>query len=171
MTETPPERLVLETPRLLARTLGAGDEARLQAALAAASPRPVAPDAAAGELAACAAQPGRRIAVLSLREGGDVGVIGWWTGNPEPGQALLGTLALAPEHRRQGLAREALAALEEWLAESGIHGLRTAFPRRRLELHPVARALGFREMSIAEHTRLGMAGAGTSLWEKPLGAG
>jgi hypothetical protein len=33
------------------------------------------------------------------------------------------------------------------------------------------KALGFREMSIAEHQKLGMAGAGISLWQKPLAGG
>jgi hypothetical protein len=32
-------------------------------------------------------------------------------------------------------------------------------------------ALGFREMSIAEHQKLGMAGAGVSIWSKPLPPG
>jgi hypothetical protein len=36
-------------------------------------------------------------------------------------------------------------------------------------VHPVVRALGFQEMSIRDHQLLGLAGAGVSLWEKPVG--
>ena len=61
-------------------------------------------------------------------------------------------------------AREALETVGGSLAEGGITELRTAFPRGLLALHPIVRALGFREMSIAEHQKLGFAGAGTSLW-------
>ena len=84
--------------------------------------------------------------------------------------ALLGTLVVASAHRRQGLAREALAALEAWLSESGVAELRTAFPRRLFPLHPLVKSLGFREMSIAEHQKLGLPGAGTALWQKALEA-
>jgi GNAT superfamily N-acetyltransferase len=167
--------LPIESPRLLVRALGPGDEARLQAVFDAAPDwhqalgRPADPAAAAAEVAASAAAEGRAVAVLTLREAGeDVGAIGWWRERPEPGVALLGTLLVVPAHRGAGLAREALAALEGWLAEGGTRELRTAFPRRLLPLHPLVKALGFREMSIAEHQKLGMAGAGTSIWSKPL---
>ena len=169
----------LETDRLAIRPLAAGDEARLQAVLEAGrdyfaalgdAPGP-APDAAARELASAASSPGRAVAVLEwLETGEDVGVVGWWRGRPEPDLALLGMLIVAPAHRGKGVAREAMAALEVWLAGRGVRALRTAFPYRRLALHPVVRALGFREMSIAEHAKLGLSGAGTSLWEKPVGA-
>lgn len=168
----------LETARLALRTLGPGDEARLQAVFEAAADYftaltgasgPV-PDAAAQEIAGGAATPGRRIAVLTTIDGGEeVGALGWWEGNPEPGWALLGIVMIVPAHRGRGLAREALEGLELWLAARGVHSLRTAFPRRRLALHPIVKALGFREMSIAEHQKLGLAGAGTSLWEKRIG--
>ena len=173
-TAVPP--LPIESPRLLVHALGPGDEARLQAVFDAAPDwhqalgRPADPTAAAAEVAASAAAEGRAIAVLTLRETGeDVGAIGWWRERPEPGVALLGTLLMVPAHRGAGLAREALAVLEGWLAGGGTRELRTAFPRRLLPLHPLVKALGFREMSIAEHQKLGMAGAGTSLWSKPLG--
>lgn len=168
---------LIESPRLLVRTLRPGDEARLQAVFDAAPDwhaalsRPADPGAAAAEIAACASAPGREIAVLALREGGqDVGAIGWWRGHPEPHVALLGTLLIIPRHRGAGLAREALAAVEAWLAEDGVTELRTAFARRLLALHPVVKALGFREMSIAEHQKLGFAGVGTSLWARPAAA-
>ena len=169
---------MIESPRLLVRTLRPGDEARLQAVFDAtpdwhaALGRPADPDAAAREIAASADKPGREIAVVTLRETGeDVGAIGWWRGNPEPGIALLGTLLVTPAHRGQGLAREALGAVEAWLAEGGVTEMRTAFARMLLPLHPIVMALGFREMSIAEHQKLGFAGAGTSLWSRPLATG
>jgi len=168
----------IESPRLLLRALGPGDEARLQAVFDAAPDwhaalgRPADPGAAAAEVGAAAASPGRAIAAVTLRETGeDVGAVGWWGEKPEPGIALLGMLLIVPAHRRAGLAREALAALEARLAEGGTRELRTAFPRRLLPLHPLVTALGFREMSIAEHQKLGMAGAGTSIWSKRLAAG
>jgi GNAT superfamily N-acetyltransferase len=168
----------IETTRLAIRALGAGDEERLQRVFAACAdhfgvlmgqPAP-APDAAAQELAACRATPGRQVAMLTLIDSGqDVGAVGWWAGNPEPDRALLGMLMIDPAQRKQGLAAEALEAVEVWLAGRGIAALRTAFQRRRLAVHPVVRALGFREMSIRDHALLGLAGAGISLWEKPVG--
>jgi GNAT superfamily N-acetyltransferase len=170
--------LELETERLRLRALLPGDEPALQAifercadhfALLAGRPGPD-PEAAAREVRAAAETPGREVVLLSLLDGGEAaGAMGWWEGNPLPDRALLGMLMVAPEHRGGGLAREALAAVELWLAGRGVRALRTAFERRRLGVHPVVRALGFAEMSIAEHTLLGLAGAGISLWEKPVG--
>jgi GNAT superfamily N-acetyltransferase len=169
------QTVVIQSPRLRIRTLRPGDEARLQAVFDAApgwhlaTGRPADPDAAAHEVAGSAKDPGRGIAVLSLADTGeDVGAIGWWMHRPEAGMALLGTLVIADAHRKQGLAREALDALEGWLAEMGVTELRTAFPRRVLPLHALVKALGFTEMSIAAHQVLGLQGAGTSLWQKPL---
>lgn len=169
--------LELETDRLLLHTLAPGDEARLQRVFEACADhfailmgQRLAPDAAVGELAACAATPGRAVALLTLAQTGeDVGAIGWWLGNPEPDRALLGMLMIHPAHRRQGLAREALAALEVWLRGQGIAAMRTAFQRRRLAVHPIVKGLGFAEMSIREHALLGLGGVGVSLWEKPVG--
>lgn len=167
----------IETERLVLRVLRPGDEARLQHVFARCADhfaaltgrRGPAPDAAAQELAACAALPGRSVALLArLDTGEEVGAMGWWVGNPEPDRALLGMVMVAPEHRRSGLASEALGALEVWLAGHGIRALRTAFQRRRLAVHPVVKALGFQEMSIREHTALGLNGVGVSLWEKPI---
>jgi GNAT superfamily N-acetyltransferase len=170
-----PQPVVIQSPRLLIHTLDPGDEARLRAVFDAApgwslaTGRPADPNAAALEIAGSASDAGRMIAVISLADGGgDVGALGWWLHKPEAGMALLGTLVIAQAHRGQGLAREALAALEGWLVEMGVSEMRTAFPRRILPLHPLVRALGFTEMSIAEHQKLGLQGAGTSLWQKAL---
>ncbi|HEX5726019.1 MAG TPA: GNAT family N-acetyltransferase [Longimicrobiaceae bacterium] len=176
-----PDAPLLETPRLRLHPLAAGGEARLQAVFRAAPDAfpgsggrgaGAEPDAAERELHQCAATPGREVAVLTLRGGGeDVGAIGWWSGHPGPGLALLGTLIVAPGHRGRGLAREALDALSAWLAEAGAQALRTGVERRRLGAYQALRALGFVELSIAEHTRLGLAGAGMALMEKRLRAG
>lgn len=170
--------LELETDRLVLRALGADDEPRLAAVFDACADhfavltgqRGPAPGAAAAELASCAATPGRQVALITLEATGeDVGAVGWWEGNPEPDRALLGMLMIAPAHRRQGLAREALDALQLWLRVRGIAALRTAFQRRRLAVHPIVTALGFRELSVREHALLGLGGVGVSLWEKPIG--
>ena len=178
MSAADPAHLCIETDRLLLRALGPGDEALLQgvfercadhfrALTGAAGPEP---DAALRELRASAEAPGRTVVAITRLDGGEaVGVAGWWLGNPEPDRALLGMLMVAPEHRGAGIAREALEGVEVWLAGQGMRAIRTAFQRRRLAVHPVVRALGFREMSIADHTLLGLAGAGISLWEKPVG--
>ncbi|HEU0053381.1 MAG TPA: GNAT family N-acetyltransferase [Longimicrobium sp.] len=174
MTDAP--TFELETPRLRIHALGEADAPRLQAVFQAAADHFVTlagaepdPDAAARELAGCAASPGRRVALLTLADGSDVGAVGWWEGNPEPDVALLGMLFVTPGHRGEGLAREALGGVEILLAGRGFRRLRTAFPHRRLAVRPVVQALGFREMSIADHQKLGLAGAGTSLWEKEIG--
>ncbi|HEX8393127.1 MAG TPA: GNAT family N-acetyltransferase [Longimicrobium sp.] len=169
--------LEIETDRLLLRTLGPGEEAALQEMFTRCAdhfrilsglPAPD-PDAAAREIAGCAATPGRDVALLSLVQTGEaVGAIGWWAGNPEADKALIGMVMIAPEHRRQGLAREALSGLQVWLVGRGMRALRTAFQRRRLPVHPIVRGLGFREMSIRDHAALGLGSAGISLWEKPL---
>jgi GNAT superfamily N-acetyltransferase len=168
----------IETARLVIRSLEPGEEERLRRVFQACADHfaallgqggPAA-DAAAQELRACAATPGRQVAALALAETGeDAGAVGWWAGNPEPDRALLGMLMIDPAHRGQGLAREALEGVEVWLAGRGIRALRTAFERRRLAVHPVVKALGFREMSIRDHAALGLGGAGISLWEKPIG--
>jgi len=174
----PQDDPIITSPRLVIRPLGPDDAERLQAVFeaapdhftvvaGAAGPEP---GSAAGEIREAAARPGREVALISLRDGGDVGAIGWWAGNPEPDVALLGMIVVVPSERGAGVAAEALGALEGWLAARGMRRLRTAFQRRRLAIHPVVRALGFAEMSIREHTSLGIGGAGISLWEKGIGA-
>jgi GNAT superfamily N-acetyltransferase len=170
--------LALETDRLLLLGIAPGEGDRLQRVFERCADHfetvtgrgGPAPDAALQELRASAATDGREIALLVAAESGaDIGALGWWAGNPLPDRALLGMLMVVPERRRQGVAAEALGALEVWLAGRGVVALRTAFQRRRLALRAPVAALGFAEMSIAEHTALGLAGAGISLWEKPVG--
>jgi len=174
---TPSDDPIIHSARLVLRPLGLDDAARLQSVFDAAPDHFAAvsgveaagPDSAARELRESAARPGREVALVSLLDGTDVGALGWWAGHPEPDVALLGMIVILPEHRGGGVAREALSALEGRLAQGGIRRLRTAFARRLLAIHPVVRALGFEEMSIREHTKLGIAGAGVSLWEKEIG--
>lgn len=168
---------VIQSARLVIRPLGPDDAPRLQAVFEAtpdhfavvAGQEGAAPESAAHELREAAARPGREVALISLADGNDAGALGWWAAHPEPDVALLGMILVVPAHRGAGVAREALAALEGRLAAQGIRRLRTAFQRRRLAIHPVVKALGFAEMSIREHTRLGLAGASISLWEKEIG--
>lgn len=166
-----------ETSRLTAQLLGLGHEPPLQAVFQASGdyflrttgrPGPD-PDAAAREIRACAATPGREVALLTHRESGEpVAALGWWQKNPEPEVALLGILLVVPEHRGQGLAREAVAGLEGWLAAREIRRLRTAVGATHFPIHALLRALGFSEMSIRDHAALGMAGVNLVLFEKPL---
>jgi RimJ/RimL family protein N-acetyltransferase len=166
------------TARLDVRVLAPEDAPALQRVFAAAGDHFLgvtgraepAPDAAEQELRGCASTPGRDVALASLREGGDpVGALGWWAGHPDAETALLGMLLVVPDRRGQGLAREALGALEAWLAARGIRRLRTGVSTRDLRAARVLPALGFARMSIAEHQALGLDMAHLALWEKPLG--
>jgi hypothetical protein len=166
-----------ETGRLVATPLRVGHDALLQAVFEGASdffrraPGEAGPDpdAAGQELRACAASAGRTVAVLLDRGSGEpVGAIGWWLGNPAPDVALLGMLMIVSGRRGHGLAREALQGLESRLAASGTRRLRTAVGGSAFEHHGLLRALGFEEMSIRDHTELGLGGAHLALFEKPL---
>jgi len=167
-----------ETSRLSLRLLSPDDAPALQRVFEAAGdyfmgvtgrPEP-APDAAEQELRGCAATPGRDVALASLRETGEpIAALGWWAGNPEADVALLGMLLVAPNHRGRGIAREALEALEGWLAGRGIRRLRTGAATRDRRAGEVIPALGFERMSIAEHQALGLDMAHLALWEKALG--
>jgi GNAT superfamily N-acetyltransferase len=153
-----------EAPRLQALYEGAADYFEVLAGDAR-----VDPETARHELTQSSAQPGRTAAVITLQDGSDVGALGWWAGRPSAEVALLGMVLVLPAHRGAGIAGEALAALQGWLAGQGVTELRTAIPYARLpRVRDLLAGLGFVPMSIAEHTRLGMAGAGISLWEKPL---
>ena len=166
-----------ESTRLSGRLLGPGDEAVLQRIFEAAgdyflrisgTPAPD-PDAAAQEIGSCSATPGREVALLSLQSTGEqVGVLGCWHGNPEADVALLGMLMFVPEHRGQGLAREAIAALGVWEAQRGTRRLRTAVAAENFREHALLRALGFSQMSIRDHAALGLGGVHLALFEKPV---
>ncbi|HEX7239293.1 MAG TPA: GNAT family N-acetyltransferase [Longimicrobiaceae bacterium] len=166
------------TPRLVLRLLAPGDEDVLQRVFERAGdhflpitgrPEP-APDAAAQELRGCAATEGRDVALVSLRETGEpVGALGWWRGNPEPDVALLGMVVTVPEMRRQGIAREAVGALEGWLAERGVRRVRTAVQKADRRAGAMLPALGFALMPIRDHQALGAQALYLSLWQKALG--
>jgi GNAT superfamily N-acetyltransferase len=126
------------------------------------------PGAAEKETAASAAQQGREVAVL-LRGGEAVGAMAWWTGNPEPDRALLGMLMVVPSARGDGVGREALDGLLVWLAGQGMAAVRTAVQRRRRPVLDRLARLGFAELPISEHQKLGLAGAGLALLERPVG--
>lgn len=166
------------TARLELRLLGPEDAPALQRVFAAAGDHFLGvtgraepdPDAAERELLGSAAAPGRGVALSTLRGTGEaVGALGWWAGSPEPDVALLGMLIVVPERRREGLAREALGALEGWLAGRGVRRLRTGVAARDRRAGEVLPALGFARMSIAEHQALGLDMAHLALWEKALG--
>lgn len=176
-TDREPAPAGWESGRLTAQLLGAGNEALLQLVFEQAGDyflrvkgtRHPDTDAAERELAACAATPGREIALLTHRASGDpVGVLGWWRGNPEPEVALLGMLMMVPAHRGEGLGREAVQGLEGWLAPQGIHRLRTAVPASAFQEHRLLRALGFEQLPIREHVALGLAGSHLALFEKGI---
>jgi GNAT superfamily N-acetyltransferase len=164
--------------RLALQPLGLDDVDSLQAVYDAApdffqvivGSHSAAPDAASNELRQ-AAQPGREVALIRLPDGSVAGALGWWAGKPSEEVALLGMLLILPQHRGQGLARAALEALEGSLAGQGITQLRTAIPYRRATpaVRAILQAFGFQPMPVAEHTRMGMSGAGISLWHKQVG--
>lgn len=168
---------IIESERLIIQPLGAGTAPLLQHVFEAASdafpamtgtPEP-APDAALREVASAGATPGRSIALLTLRESGEpVGALGWWEKNPDAETALVGLMLITPGQRRKGLAREALAALEEQLKARGTTTVRTAIRTTNLAAQPVLRALGFELLSIRDHAKHGLGISGTLLWEKPI---
>lgn len=168
----------IQDERLTLQPLGLDDVDRLQAVYEAApdffqvivGAERADPDAALTELRQ-AEQPGREVALILLPDGTPAGALGWWAGKPAEDVALLGMLLVLPEHRGQGLAHAALAALEGWLRAQGIGQLRTAIPYRRATpaVRAILRGFGFEAMPLAEHTRMGMAGAGISLWHKAIG--
>lgn len=166
-----------ESHRLIAQRLGRGHEAVLQHLFVAAGdyflrvtgrPEPE-PDAAAREIEACSGSEGRGVAALIESESGEpIGAIGWWSGNPEPYVALLGMLLVVPSHRGRGLAREAVTSLEGWLAAREIVRLRTAVAAANYPEHKLLRALGFEQMSIRDHTALGLGASHLALFEKAI---
>jgi RimJ/RimL family protein N-acetyltransferase len=172
------ETAEFETERLLVRLLEPGDAPALQAVFEAAGdyfltvtgrPAPDA-DAAARELKAAAATPGRRTALLLDRgDGAAVGALGWWEGHPEPDLALLGMVLVVPERRGEGRAREAVDALAAALAGRGITRLRTGVGAGDTEKHALLGALGFQPLDARTHVDLDRGRIMLALFERPLG--
>ena len=79
-------------------------------------------------------------------------------------------LLVVPSRRGEGIAREALGALQGWLAEQGARRLRTAVNTRDRRAAAVLPALGFQRMSIRDHAALGLNGLHLTLWEKGTGS-
>jgi RimJ/RimL family protein N-acetyltransferase len=168
----------MESDRLDIRTLGPDDVDRLQGVFRAAGdhfltitgrPEPE-PDAAEREIRGCMATPGRDVAIFTLRETGeDVGAAGWWAGSPEPDVALLGMLMIHPKHRRRGIAREALGALEVWMAGRGIRRIRSGVGAGDERAHAILRGLGFLPMDERRHVALDRGRVMIALFEKAVG--
>jgi RimJ/RimL family protein N-acetyltransferase len=168
----------MESDRLAIRTLGPDDAERLQAVFRAAGdhfltvtgrPEPE-PDAAEREIRGSLATPGRDVAVFTMRDTGeDVGAAGWWRGSPEPDVALLGMLVIAPRHRGNGLAREALGALEVWLAGHGVRRIRSGVGSGDERAQAILRALGFAPLDERRHVALDRGRIMIALFEKQVG--
>lgn len=167
----------LGSARLEIRLLESGDEAALQAVFEAAGdyflsitgrPEPDA-DAAEREIRTCVSTPGRDVALVSPRGAGEpIGMLGWWRGSPEPDVALLGTLLVVPAYRGKGVAREALGALEGWLAGQGIRRLRTGVGAGDERVHALLRALGFEPLDQRTHVSLDRGRMMIALFEKGI---
>jgi RimJ/RimL family protein N-acetyltransferase len=168
----------LETERLDIRSATPDDVERLQRVFTAAGdhfltvtgrPEPE-PDAAEREIRGSLATPGRDVAIFTLRESGvDVGAAGWWAGSPEPTVALLGMLMVDPAHRRAGIAREALGALEMWLAGHGVRRIRSGVGAGDEKAHAILRGLGFAPMDERRHVGLERGRVMIALFEKEIG--
>jgi GNAT superfamily N-acetyltransferase len=167
---------IFSTDRLQARPLASGDEPLLQHVFEAAGdyfmpitgrPSPDA-DAAVREIRGCEGTEGREVAVLFDVHGEPVGALGWWQGNPEPDVGLLGMVLMVPEARGVGHAREAVQALEIWLAERGIRSLRTGVGAHDLARQTFVRALGFEPLDERTHVSLDRGRMMITLFQKAL---
>ncbi|HET6763030.1 MAG TPA: GNAT family N-acetyltransferase [Longimicrobiaceae bacterium] len=168
----------LETERLDIRSATPDDVERLQRVFTAAGdhfltvtgrPQPD-PDAAEREIRGSQATPGRDVAIFTLRETGeDVGAAGWWSGSPEPDVALLGMLTVDVAHRRTGIAREALAALEVWLAGHGVRRIRSGVGAGDEKSQEILRGLGFAPLDERRHVALDRGRVMIALFEKEIG--
>lgn len=127
-------------------------------------------DAAERELRECAAAPGREVALLRSATGAAVGALGWWAGYPEPETALLGVLMVLPAARRRGVARTALAELDERLAADGVRRLRAGVASGNGSAQAALRALGFRDLDDRRHVSLDAGRLMIGLWERDVGA-
>jgi RimJ/RimL family protein N-acetyltransferase len=170
-----PDQLV--TARLLLQRAVPGSEAELQAVFHSAGDHfttvtgraePDA-DAAAREIRSTEAAEGREVyLVRSLADGEAVGAVGWWAGHPEPAVALLGMLLIDMRRRGEGLAREALEALEAALRERGVRELRTGVGAGDERRQMVLRALGFTPLDERRHVSLDRGRVMIALFSKEL---
>lgn len=170
-----PDRL--STPRLVLERAGPDREEELQAVFRAAGdhfttvtgrPEPDA-DAAAREIRSAAAAAGREVYLIRARAGGEaVGAVGWWSGHPEPDVALLGMLLIDLRRRREGMGREALAAVEAALREQGIRELRTGVGAGDERRQQVLRGLGFAPLDERRHVSLDRGRVMIALFTKEL---
>jgi RimJ/RimL family protein N-acetyltransferase len=167
----------ISTPRLLLERAGPDLEDTLQAVFARAGdhfttitgrPEPD-PDAARREIASAEAVAGREVYLIRQAEGGEpLGAAGWWEGHPEPDVALLGMLLIVRERRGEGLAREALQAIEETLAARGIRELRTAVGAGDEGRQAILQALGFLPQDERRHVSLDRGRVMIALFRKEL---
>lgn len=167
----------LSTPRLLLERAVPELEEDLQSVFRAAGdhfttvtgrPEPD-PDAAAREIRSTAATEGREVYLVRTRaEGEAVGAVGWWAGHPEPTVALLGMLLIGTKHRREGLGREALGAVEAALRERGIRELRTGVGAGDERRQKVLRGLGFTPLDERRHVSLDRGRVMIALFAKEL---
>lgn len=168
---------VLSTPRLRLQRAVLEMEGELQAVFEAAGdhfttvtgrPQPDA-DAAAREIRSAAGAEGREVYLVRLHPGGEaVGAVGWWERHPEPEVALLGMLLVDQRRRREGLGREALAAVEEALRARGIRELRTGVGAGDVRRQEVLRALGFSPLDERRHVSLDRGRVMIALFRKEL---
>lgn len=176
-TVVPPFPSPLTSPRLLLERATPEAEQELQAVFRAAGdhfttvtgrPEPD-PDAAARELRSAASAQGREVFLVRLRESGEaIGAVGWWAGHPEPTVALLGMLLIDARRRRDGLAREALGAVERALRDLGIAELRTGVGAGDTGRQTVLRALGFAPLDERRHVSLDRGRVMLALYRKEL---
>lgn len=176
--QQPAPAAALETDRLDIRSATPDDVQRLQRVFEAAGDHFLTvtgraqpePDAAEREIRGSLSTPGRDVAIFTLRDTGqDVGAAGWWHGSPEPQVALLGMLLVDPEHRRAGIAREALGALEVWLAGHGVRHIRSGVGAGDEKAQAILRGLGFAPMDERRHVSLDRGRVMIALFEKAIG--
>jgi GNAT superfamily N-acetyltransferase len=171
------EQTLFRSERLVARPVREGDEAVLQEVFVAAGDhflpitgRPAPDDdAAEREIRSAGQTPGREAVLLHDGSGAAVGALGWWEGSPEPEITLLGMVLIVPTARGAGLAREAMGALERWLAARGGTRLRTGVGAHDLERQRFLRALDFNPLDERTHVSLDRGRMMIGLFEKRIG--
>jgi ribosomal protein S18 acetylase RimI-like enzyme len=113
---------------------------------AAAEGRPVGPKEGIDLCAEAAADSTRRLFLLrESREAIPAGLLSLVLDYPEPGEATIALLALRPERRRQGLGRELVVALGDWLRRRQIQTLRLGVRQGAEGAAEFWQAVGFEE--------------------------